>query len=148
MIDPKHAMSVWEEHNYPTVPLFNRKEHFAKMDVETLFFAFYYQQGTYQQYLAAVELKKKNWKFVKKFETWFKKLDSGEPQRAAPGDGGQTQKDVGKYIFFDYENGWQQLVRDDFELDLSQIENELVVPSTSYIPASYPGSQTVPGRGN
>lgn len=37
------------------------------------------------------------------------------------------QKDVGKYIFFDFENGWQQLVRDDFELDLSQIENELVV---------------------
>lgn len=47
VIDPKHAMSVWEEHNYPTVPLFNRKEHFQKMDVETLFFAFYYQQGTY-----------------------------------------------------------------------------------------------------
>ena len=38
-----------------------------------------------------------------------------------------AQKDVGKYIFFDFENGWQQLVRDDFELDLSQIENELVV---------------------
>ena len=47
VIDPKHATSVWEEHNYPTVPLFNRKEHFQKMDVETLFFAFYYQQGTY-----------------------------------------------------------------------------------------------------
>ena len=28
VIDPKHAMSVWEEHNYPTVPLFNRKENF------------------------------------------------------------------------------------------------------------------------
>ena len=37
------------------------------------------------------------------------------------------QKDVGKYIFFDFENGWQQFVRDDFELDLSQIENELIV---------------------
>ena len=47
VIDPKHAMSVWEEHNYPTVPLFNRKENFQKMDLDTLFFAFYYQQGTY-----------------------------------------------------------------------------------------------------
>ena len=47
LVDPKHAMSVWEEHNYPTVPLFNRKENFQQMDVETLFFAFYYQQGTY-----------------------------------------------------------------------------------------------------
>ena len=46
-IESKHAMSVWEEHNYPTVPLFNRKENFQKMDLDTLFFAFYYQQGTY-----------------------------------------------------------------------------------------------------
>ena len=38
---------------------------------------------------------------------------------------------MGKYIFFDFENGWQQLVRDDFELDLSQIENELVVQPAS-----------------
>lgn len=76
-------MSVWEEHDYPRVPLFNRKENFARFDLETLFFAFYYQQGTYQQYLAAVELKKKNWRFVKKFETWFKKVDS-EPVWATP----------------------------------------------------------------
>ena len=27
-IDPKNAMSVWEDHNFPTVPLFNRKENF------------------------------------------------------------------------------------------------------------------------
>lgn len=77
VIDPKHPVSVWEEHEYPRIPLFNRKENFARFDLETLFFAFYYQQGTYQQYLAAVELKKKNWKFVKKFETWFKKVESG-----------------------------------------------------------------------
>ena len=57
------------------------------MDLETLFFAFYYQQGTDQQYLAAVELKKKNWKFVKKFETWFKKMENVESTRQAPEDG-------------------------------------------------------------
>jgi len=47
-IDPKHPTSVWEDNNFPTVPLFNRKENFAKFDIDTLFFAFYYQQGTYQ----------------------------------------------------------------------------------------------------
>ena len=57
------------------MPLYNRTENFARFDLETLFFAFYYQQGTDQQYLAAVELKRKNWKFVKKFETWFKKVE-------------------------------------------------------------------------
>ena len=57
------------------------------MDLETLFFAFYYQQGTYNQYKAAVELKKKNWKFNKKFETWFKKAD-------ASGDKSSHKQDV------------------------------------------------------
>lgn len=57
------------------MPLFARKENFQRFDLETLFFAFYHQQGSYQQYLAAVELKKKNWKFHKKFETWFRKAD-------------------------------------------------------------------------
>ena len=41
-MDPKHSMSVWEENNFPTVPLFNRRENFQKFDLDTLFFAFYY----------------------------------------------------------------------------------------------------------
>ena len=80
VIDPKHPSAVSEVHNFPTVPLFNRKENFSKFNLETLFFAFYHQQGTYQQYLAAVELKRKNWKFNKKFETWFKKADGNVSQ--------------------------------------------------------------------
>jgi len=46
VLDPKHPQAVWEEHNYPRVPLFNRRENFERFDLETLFFAFYYQQGT------------------------------------------------------------------------------------------------------
>lgn len=65
------------------MPLYNRTENFARFDLETLFFAFYYQQGTDQQYLAAVELKRKNWKFVKKFETWFKKVEPTSESGAA-----------------------------------------------------------------
>jgi hypothetical protein len=30
-------------------------------------------------------------------------------------------------VFFDFENGWQQRVSDEFEMDLTQIENELIV---------------------
>ena len=63
---------------FPTVPMYNRRENFGKFDLETLFFTFYYQQGTIQQYFAAVELKKKNWMFHKKYQTWFKKLDPTE----------------------------------------------------------------------
>jgi len=36
-----------------------------------------------------------------------------------------TGKDLGKYVFFDFENGWHQRVSEDIEMDLSQIENEL-----------------------
>ena len=35
------------------------------------FFIFYQQQGTYQQYLAARELKKQSWRYHKKYLTWF-----------------------------------------------------------------------------
>ena len=65
-------MSVWEEHNFTTVPLFSRKEHFQKMDVKKL---------------AAFEFKKKTWKFAKKFEKWIKKLDSGKLPRQSLNDG-------------------------------------------------------------
>lgn len=43
VIDPKHPVPVWEEHDYPRVPLYNRKQNFSKFDLETLFFTFYYQ---------------------------------------------------------------------------------------------------------
>ncbi len=41
--EAKHAVPLREENNLPTVPMFNRKENFVKFDLETLFFAFYYQ---------------------------------------------------------------------------------------------------------
>ena len=43
---------------------------------------------------------------------------------------------MGKYVFFDFENKWQQRVSDEnIEMDPTQIENELVVTqSLSYMP--------------
>jgi len=51
----------------------NRQTNFSRFDKESLFFAFYFQQGTYQQYLAALELKKQGWSFNWRFLTWIKK---------------------------------------------------------------------------
>lgn len=42
-------------------PIFDFPSIFEKFDTDALFFVFYYQQGTYQQYLAAKELKKQSW---------------------------------------------------------------------------------------
>jgi CCR4-NOT transcription complex subunit 3 len=44
-----------------------------KLDLDTLFFIFYYQQVTYAQYLATKELKEKSWRFYKRYVTWFQR---------------------------------------------------------------------------
>ena len=78
MYHAKNPVTLRDEHLFPSVPMYNRRESFTKFDLDTLFFAFYYEQGTYQQYLAAIELKKKNWMFHKKYHTWFRKTEGQE----------------------------------------------------------------------
>lgn len=46
---------------------------FEKYEHDTLFFIFYYQQGSYQQHLAAKELKKLSWRYHTKYLTWFQR---------------------------------------------------------------------------
>ena len=55
-----------------------------------------------------------------------------------------AQRDVGKYVFFDFENGWQQRVSDEIEMDLTQIENELIVQPTTLSGAPISGSTANP----
>lgn len=40
--DIKHPVPLTEDNMFPTLPMYNRRENFAKFDLETLFFAFYY----------------------------------------------------------------------------------------------------------
>jgi CCR4-NOT transcription complex subunit 3 len=58
---------------------------------------FYFQQGTYQQYLAAKQLKKHSWRFHKKYMTWFQRHE--EPKIA------NEEYEEGTYVYFDYESG-------------------------------------------
>lgn len=93
-------------------------EHiFEKLDVDTLFFIFYFQKGTYEQYLAAKELKRRAWRFHKKYLTWFKRL---EAPRVTNDDYEQ-----GTYAFFDFEpGGWCQRKKNDFTFKYSYLEDE------------------------
>mmetsp|Transcript_6580 Transcript_6580/g.6441 ORF Transcript_6580/g.6441 Transcript_6580/m.6441 type:complete len:84 (-) Transcript_6580:172-423(-) len=45
--------------SYPKRPLFTHPSQYKKLEVDSLFFIFYHQPGTYQQFLAAKELKSK-----------------------------------------------------------------------------------------
>lgn len=59
--------------SYPTekAPIVQHPALFERLDTEALFFAFYYQPGSYQQYLAARELKRQSWRYHKQHAAWF-----------------------------------------------------------------------------
>jgi CCR4-NOT transcription complex subunit 3 len=90
---------------FPGTPQFTTQteiaELFERLPMDTLFFVFYFQQGTYQQYLAARQLKKHSWRFHKKYMTWFQRHE--EPKVAT------EEYEEGTYVYFDYESGKRAL---------------------------------------
>lgn len=114
--------------SFPQTPagVFEKPEIFLKFDPDTLFFIFYYQQGTYQQYLAAQELKRQGWRFHKKYLTWFQRHD--EPKLTT------DEFENGTFIYFDYANvvyqgqgtGWCQRIKSEFIFEYRYLEDELV----------------------
>lgn len=86
--------------HYPQEPfqIFDDPNLYKRVDVDTLFYVFYYRQGTYQQYLAAKELKKQSWRFHKQYQTWFQRHE--EPKTIT------EEYEQGTYRFFDYESTW------------------------------------------
>ena len=108
---------------YPGHPSFPRKpvcSHalFKKLELDTLFFIFYHQHGTYQQFLAAKELKAKGWIYHKKFQSWFQR--SGDPKLTA------QDREKGTFLYFDYETSWSQRRKADFEFEYTYLENDLL----------------------
>lgn len=84
---------------YPTQPppIVESSILFEKLPIDTLFFAFYHQQGLHSQVLAAKQLKKQSWRFHKKYMTWFQRHE--EPKRT------EVSFEEGTYVYFDYESG-------------------------------------------
>ncbi|CAM9751304.1 unnamed protein product [Choristocarpus tenellus] len=103
---------------FPTQPLpvLDNAHLIEKMNADNLFLIFYYQQGTYQQYLAARELKRQSWRFHKKYMTWFQRHE--EPKVST------AEYEQGTYVYFDYETGWCQRIKSDFRFEYSYLEDE------------------------
>lgn len=115
--------------SYPTVPLtvFQNPALFEKLDVETLFYSFYFQPGSRQQLMAARELKRQAWRFHKGHSTWFQRHE--EPKAGGqPGDDWEQ----GTYVYFDSQlqradgAGWCYRLKQDFMFDYTALEDELV----------------------
>ena len=104
---------------YPQEPLtsLNDSLMFQKMDLDTLFYIFYYRQGTYQQSLAAKELKNRSWRFHKRFLTWFQRHE--EPKTI------KNDFEEGVYRYFDFEGLWLQRRKSNFKFEYEFLEDEL-----------------------
>jgi CCR4-NOT transcription complex subunit 3 len=104
---------------YPQDPLNNLDDPsiMAKMELDTLFYIFYYRQGSYQQHLAARELKNRSWRFHKLFLTWFQRHE--EPKVIS------SEYEQGTYRFFDFEGSWMQRRKTNFKFEYQYLEDEL-----------------------
>ena len=80
------------------LPIFEDTRLYSRIDPDTLFYVFYYKQGTAQQYMAAKALKDQSWRFHKQYQTWFQRHE--EPKNIT------EEFEQGTYRFFDYESTW------------------------------------------
>ncbi|KAJ6567206.1 Not1 N-terminal domain, CCR4-Not complex component-domain-containing protein [Mycena vulgaris] len=109
---------------YPTASYYPQSPHpllstaaiYSQLDVETLFYVFYFLPGTYQQYLAAKELKRQSWRFHVKYLTWFQR--HSEPQAIT------EEYEQGVYVYFDWEGSWCQRKKSDFRFEYRYLSED------------------------
>ncbi|KAL7272155.1 general negative regulator of transcription subunit 5 [Rhizina undulata] len=119
---PRHYHPVTKYNtpaHYPQqpLPIFDDPQLYRRVDTDTLFYVFYYKQGTYQQYLAAKELKRQSWRFHKQYQTWFQRHE--EPKTIT------DEFEQGTYRFFDYESTWMNRRKSDFKFAYKYLEDDL-----------------------
>jgi CCR4-NOT transcription complex subunit 3 len=144
--------------SFPTTPhpIIENSALFERLPMDSLFLSFYYQQGSYQQYLAAKQLKKHSWRFHKKYMTWFQRHE--EPKTTT------NDYEEGTYVYFDYESGkflflspllfvylfvcmpcslspsslgWCQRIKSEFKFEYAYLEDELT-QAASHNPSTQP----------
>eukprot|EP01026_Neomeris_dumetosa_P044943 TRINITY_DN3808_c0_g1_i4.p1 TRINITY_DN3808_c0_g1~~TRINITY_DN3808_c0_g1_i4.p1 ORF type:complete len:594 (-),score=113.99 TRINITY_DN3808_c0_g1_i4:486-2012(-) len=125
----RNPSSVPVPASYPTqrLAMFDNPSFFQQQDSEVLFFAFYLQPGTYQQYLAAYELKKLSWRYHKHQQSWF--------QRHEKPIQNMTDYEYGNYVYFDYnltdqqdQPTWCYRLKENFTFKYDALEDEISVP--------------------
>ncbi|XVE89803.1 hypothetical protein DITRI_Ditri20bG0024100 [Diplodiscus trichospermus] len=130
---PKHPAATPASYPQVQAPIVNNPAFWERLSIDgygtgtdTLFFAFYYQQNTYQQYLASKELKKQSWRYHRKYNTWFQRHE--EPKIAT------DEFEQGTYVYFDFhvanddhQHGWCQRIKTEFTFEYNYLEDELMI---------------------
>lgn len=102
---------------YPqqALPLSDTTEFFSRLTTETLFFIFYFMEGTKAQFHAARALKKQSWRFHTKYLMWFQRHE--EPKTIT------DEFEQGTYIYFDYDK-WGQRKKEGFTFEYRYLEDK------------------------
>lgn len=114
---PKCKFSTPAYYPQEPLPIFDDPRLYSRIDADTLFYIFYYKQGTYQQYLAAKALKDQSWRFHKQYQTWFQRHE--EPKTIT------EEFEQGTYRFFDYESTWMNRRKADFKFAYKFLEDDV-----------------------
>lgn len=120
--DSERLRSYLPRNQYHTPPYYSQTqlphsdtvEFYQRLSTETLFFVFYYMEGTKAQYLAAKALKKQSWRFHTKYMMWFQRHE--EPKVI------NEEYEQGTYIYFDYEK-WGQRKKEGFTFEYKYLED-------------------------
>ncbi|GFR41831.1 hypothetical protein Agub_g2606 [Astrephomene gubernaculifera] len=123
---PRHPVAVPASYPKSAPEVVDNPALFRKMDPECLFFAFYFQPNTYQQFLAAHELKRQSWRFHRHHNAWFQRFT--EPAVTS------EEYEQGAYVYFDYnivhddmQTGWCYRRKENFTFRYDALEDELRV---------------------
>ncbi|WVQ93372.1 hypothetical protein IAU59_000441 [Kwoniella sp. CBS 9459] len=106
---PKHPVKTPSYYPQTRLPIIDDKNLYPRLDLDQLFYIFYYMTGTYEQWLAAQELKRQSWRFHKQYLTWFQRAHN--PQAIT------EDYEQGGYYYFDWENSWCQRRKSDFRFE-------------------------------
>jgi CCR4-NOT transcription complex subunit 3 len=90
-------------------------EFFKKCDESTLFYVFFYYPGTAKQCWAGEELKRREWRFHRKYQTWFHRLSEPTEKTA--------EFEVAKFEYFDHSTreGWCTRILNAFRFDIEDM---------------------------
>lgn len=101
---------------FPKKPLhvFNGPNVYQMLDIDTLFFIFYFSRDE-KQVFSAKELKKYSWRYHTKYNTWFQRLE--EPKLIT------EYYEQGIFLFFDFEVTWTNRKKKDFTFEYKYLEN-------------------------
>lgn len=96
------------------IHIFDGPEVYQQLDIDTLFFIFYFSKDE-RQCFSARELKKYSWRYHTKYNTWFQRLE--EPKLIT------EYYEQGIFLFFDYEVTWTNRKKKDFTFEYKYLEN-------------------------